>query len=160
MKKLKIFKAFTLVELIIVITILAILSTIAFVSFQSYTASARDSNRQVTLKEISKSLDINKVVTWTYPVPENIYATWNIIWTNLFQVWVIWDNISRLLKINKTPLDPISNTNYLYWLSLDNKYYQIACTAENLSAWIISQTYAETNGKLKAEVEWYNKWLL
>lgn len=99
-------------------------------SFQNYTATAVDSNRQVTLKEISNSLETFKTVTSSYPTPENIYATWNILWTNLFQVWIIWDNISKLLKINKL-FSPVSNTNYLYWLSLDNKYYQIAWTAEN-----------------------------
>ena len=151
--------AFTLVELIIVITILAILSTIAFVSFQGYTRDSRDSTRLLSIKEIWKTLEILKTTSWIYPEIESQTWTWTIWWVVLSKVWVLWDNSSKILKINKTPTDPITWNKYLYWLSYDNKYYQIAWTFENPNASIIDTSYADA-WSFKAKVEWNYKWVI
>ena len=128
-------KGFTLVELIIVITILAILSTIAFISFQWYTKNARDSNRTSTLTNLQKWLDIYSVQVWILPEPEWNVVSWSLNWVQLTKVWIVWDNISRLIKLNKTATDPVSGNNYAYWVSADNKYYQIWVTLENLESY-------------------------
>ncbi len=116
-------KAFTLVELIIVITILAILATIAFLSFNSYTSNARDWSRVITLQMISEALEIAKIKQWNYPIPDSIYWTWEILWTSLFQVGKIEENVANILWFNTVPTDPLSGDHYLYWLSLDNKHF-------------------------------------
>jgi hypothetical protein len=41
---------------------------------------------------------------------------------------------STLLKFDKTPVDPLTKTPYAYGLSLDNKYFQVAGTFENVNA--------------------------
>lgn len=136
------FKWFTLVELIIVITILWILATIAFISFQSYSKNARDGNRVTTMKNISKWLDIYKVQTWNYPKPDNSFnveASWKLIWYQ----WIIWDPLSRLINVNKTPTDPFDNSNYVYSINSDNTKYQILWyleTSDYLS--LLNQSYA------------------
>lgn len=130
-------KWFTLVELIIVITILAILATIAFVSFQNYTKDARDGNRTATLTQLEKGLELYSIKTGNYPTPENLYASWYINTDTLLEVWYIKDSISRSINFFKTPTDPVSGDNYVYWVSHDKTYYQIATTLENLQAKVV-----------------------
>lgn len=167
-------KAFTLVELIIVVTILAILAAIAFLSFQDYTKNTRDSNRTTTLSNIQKWLDIHLVQVWTLPEPEWEIANWSlkVEWgldVELVKVWVISDTITRLLKLNKTPTDPVSWDKYFYWISADNKNYQVWVTLENLESYIPFpfggvlrwglQTYAN-NWNYRAKVTWNYKYPL
>ena len=102
---------FTLVELIVVISILAILWTIAFLSFNSYSSKARDSVRITTLKSIHQWLAILKVKSGTYPTPEWDTLEVTVNSESLTQ-WYIWDNISNIIKINKTPLDPKDSKSY------------------------------------------------
>jgi len=152
---------FTLVELIIVITILAILTTISFVSFSWYTANSRDSKRLFTIWEIVKSLTIQKELTWKFPVPDNIFATgWiQALNSDLFNVWEIWDGVSRFLKFWQTPKDPSINWNYLYWLTNDNRYFQVAWTMESWElTYLVPTAYANWN--LKAIVDWNYRWVL
>lgn len=118
-------KAFTLVELIIVITILAILATIAFISFQWYSKNARDWSRTSTLNSIQKWLDIYLVQSWTLPEPEWTIKSWSLNSVELISLWEIWDNISRLVQLNKKPTDPLSWNTYSYWITADNKSYQV-----------------------------------
>ncbi len=141
-------KAFTLVELIIVITILAILATISFISFRWYLSDSRDSNRLATLKNLENWLSLYQIKTSKFPTPENITWTW-IIWSEtLVYVWEIADNISRNININKTPKDPLSNVNYIYWTDGSYSYYQIATVLENQTTYnnlIIPTTYASSD---------------
>lgn len=154
---------FTVVELIIVITIIAIVTSISFVSFSWYIWISRDSTRLVNIKEISKSLIVNKENKGLFPVPDNIYATWWISWINdeIFHVWTVWKNVSNYINISKVPKDPISWNEYLYWLTYDNQYFQLAWTMENweiLTYSIIKKVHASWD--LKAIVEWNYKWIL
>lgn len=143
-------KGFTLVELIIVITILAILATIAFVSFQSYTSDSRDTTRISNLTSLQKWLDAFALKVWQYPLPDDIYGTWlYTTWAvndTLNYVWYVKENVSRLISINKVPMDPVSNTNFIYWVSINQNKYQIAATLEKAqnTAGIITTTYAAT----------------
>lgn len=130
-------KAFTLVELIIVITILAILATIAFISFQWYIKDARDGNRIATLKSIEKWLDLYFTKVWNYPFPDWLIATGSFNNVPLSLVWNIWENISSIINMNKPPKDPISESNYTYWISENELYYQLATTLENKTAYVI-----------------------
>ncbi len=167
-------KAFTLVELIVVITILAILATISFISFSKYLSSARDTDRTTTLKNIEKWLDIFQVNTWFYPMPEWELSQWKVdeSSTEIYAYkWIIADYTARLIKINKTPLDPLSWSNYIYAISWDKTKYQLATTLENsislthpnlplnLMEGVIQKTYADYN-PYQAKVIWNYPWYI
>lgn len=152
--------AFTLVELIIVITILSILAIIAFVSFQNFTRDSRDSNRLATLVNIDKWLNLLQIQTGVFPDPDGNILTGSLLieWTPVVysNIWTIWENISRVIQMNKIPLDPVSNHQYIYAVNTKKDKYQIATSLENLEVNtknpIISQTYA--NDSYKAKVIW------
>lgn len=145
-------KGFTLVELIIVITILAILATIAFISFKSYSWNARDGNRVTALSNIQKWLDIYQVKVWKYPHPDDVYGTGTFWGESLNYVWYISGSLSKVINMNKTPIDPKTQNNYVYWVSSNYQKYQLATTLEELEAWIvIPTTYA---AQWKAKVVW------
>ena len=151
---------FTLVELIIVITVLAILATIAFVSFQSYTANARDSVRAVNLKDLSKAIELHKISTGKFPKPWDVYATWQLLWTNLFTVWKINSDLSKLLKFSKIPVDPVSWSEYLYWLNYNNKYFEVAGTFESQqTSFFVWKAHADI-WKYFSRIEWNYKGLM
>lgn len=159
-------KAFTLVELIIVITILAILATIWFMSYQSYTSDSRDANRITTLKEISKWLDIKFTKTSNYPMPDWLISTWAINWVIYAYKWIIWNNVFQNLRMQKRT-DPMSNSEYMYWINTDKTQYQIAAVLENNTISNVSNltttTYADlwvvakVNGNYPGYVK-YSTW--
>lgn len=154
---------FTLVELIIVITILAILATIAFISFKNYTWNARDGNRLTTLSNLQTWLNLYEVKTSNFPMPDDLYGTWvyenNWEEIELNYVWFIKNNISRAISMNKTPLDPKTNDNYIYGISYNKKYYQVATVLENgISYNIVPTTYASSN--YEAKVSGNYVWLI
>ncbi|MDD5197922.1 MAG: FISUMP domain-containing protein [Candidatus Gracilibacteria bacterium] len=145
---------FTLVELIVVITILVILGTIAFTSLTGFSGNARDSDRVTTLKNIESGLDLFQIKSGQYPTPENITGTGTVNGNILASVGEIGDTISRIIKINKIPTDPLSKSNYVYGTNTSKTQYQIATTLENAVAHnspFISQTYA-ANSSLQARV--------
>lgn len=164
MRKLKKhFKAFTLVELIIVITIFAILATIAFISFQNYTRDTRDGNRVATLKNIETWLELYTIKTGSYPTPDReiTQLLWNW-WVIISQKWTLWENISQLIKLNKTLIDPLTNKEYTYSTTWDQKSYQIWTIQETdtISHFpLIQSTYWNT--PYKALVKWnYKPWII
>lgn len=152
-KQKKHFNAFTLVELIIVISILAILAMIAFISFQNYMKDARDGNRVASITQIDKWFNLIQIKTGSYPLPDGNVLTGALdLWWNevvYSHMWIIDENISRLIKMNTTPLDPVSKSKYVYAVNDKKDTYQIATILENLEANknipIISQTYANEN---------------
>lgn len=144
-------KAFTLVELIIVITILAILALIAFIGFQNFVRDSRDGNRLVTLTNIDTWLNLLQVQTWKYPTPDGNIQTWSLLLDETpfiySHMWIIWDSISRIIKLSTTPIDPVSNSNYVYAVNEKQDKYQIATILENTQSNTfptIPQTYAST----------------
>jgi len=153
-------KAFTLVELIIVITILAILATIAFMSFQGYSSNSRDSNRVTTVKNIETWIDVFFTKSGKVPSPDTIIGTGIIGWSTVWYVGKIGVGIARQINLNETPLDPLSQTAYMYGSDAGNRYYQIGLTLESQTAmqpWI-SSTYAEN--QKQAKVSGNYAWLL
>ncbi len=150
-------KGFTLVELIIVITILAILATIAFISFRWYLSDSRDANRLSTLNNIEKWLILYETKTWNYPTPDTP-STISVSWTIISYQWYVWDNVSRVINMNKTPLDPLDNIQYYYATWNGWKWYKLLSYQEwDLSYWnIISQTYAFDYTTRQPKVIW--KW--
>ena len=159
--KLKIKTWFTLVELIVVISILAILWTIAFLSFSWYSSKSRDSVRISDIANISKWLELYNVVAWTYPLPDNsttfTWSTWSVI-----KQWVLWDNVSRIIKLSKAVVDPLTNSNYIYSVFNDWKYYQLYYEKENIT-WYnyntnsnINTVYADTTTSTKIPVIKWN----
>lgn len=118
-------KAFTLVELIVVITILAILGTIAFISFGWYTTSARDSNRISDVKNMGVVLDNFYNKMGSYPIPSNstwiTYSGWILFYHGTF-----WDSVTtNVREINKTPKDPLFETEYNYSITSQKNLYEI-----------------------------------
>lgn len=147
-------KWFTLVELIIVITILAILATIAFVSFQGYVSDARDANRTATIKNIEKWLTLYQLKTNKFPAPDEStpFTGW-LDWKVKINQWIVWDNVARVIQMDKIPLDPKDKSKYTYSTFWDdNKYYQVAINAENTQTSFLLQTYAFT--PKSAIVQW------
>lgn len=140
-------KWFTLVELIIVITIISILAIIAFISFQNYTKDSRDANRISTIKNFETWIDLYALKAWKVPNQEEITWTWIIDWVITNYVWYIKDTISKQINMNKTPKDPLYNSNYIYWISSDFTKYQIATIMEWDIVYqkLISTTYANKN---------------
>lgn len=151
----KIINWFTLVELIIVVTILAILATIAFVSFKWYSKDSRDANRLTTVSTIKKGLEIYFLKSSKFPEPDIEVLSWSLNWVELNRAWKIWNNISKIIGISEIPTDPKWWNSYLYWISDDNKKYQIWTTLENLQTnnIFISKTYANDQN-YKAKVVW------
>lgn len=161
MKKLKkYFKGFTLVELIIVITILAILATLAFVWFQDFTKNARDWNRVASIKAIEKWLELYQIKVWTYPLPDspiNIKANSSIIWYQ----WIVWENVSNVLKINQTPNDPKDNEEYIYSVNNSKNKYQLLSYMEwDEYITFLPQVFAQDYSKRHLKVFWHNLWII
>lgn len=155
--RIKNFMGFTLIELIVVITILVILWTIAFTSLTGFQSSARDSDRITTLENIDSWLSIFQIQSGYYPFPEangsNPVLTGSINGVIYSYLGVIGDSTSRIVKMNKLPLDPLSGTVYVYAVSSDKKYYQTATTLENTLSYnipsIVPVVYADTSYQAK-----------
>lgn len=154
--------AFTLVELIVVITILTILWTIAFIALQWYSSNARDSARISDISTIKSWLDVFKIDAWKYPKPTNwvdITFSWWLVWNQ----WSIWESvITNLAKINKIPLDPLTENEYTYSLLNNNKEFQIWAILENwltsLDSNLNNNTYAAN--PVKTYITWTYNWIL
>lgn len=122
--------AFTLVELIVVITILTILWTIAFISLQWYSTDARDSTRISDLSSMKSSLELFHLDAWKYPNPTNwinvTYSGWTV-WTQ----WSFWESVyTNTDKLDKVPLDPLTDKEYTYSTTVNKNEYQLAWLLE------------------------------
>lgn len=118
---------------------------------------ARDGNRVASITQIDKWLNLIQIKTGSYPLPDGNVLTGALdLWWNevvYSHMWIIDENISTLIKMNTTPLDPVSESNYVYAVNDKKDTYQIATILENLEANknipIISQTYANDGYKAK-----------
>jgi len=146
-------KAFTLVELIVVITILAILWTIAFISLQWYSAYARDSVRVSDIKNAETWLELFVLKAWKYPEPDNLVSyTW---WTSEIKQWIVWENVTRNIALDKIIKDPLTDDNYVYSIFWKWQYYQLAADQENIDTALIQSTYA--SAPVTSIVKWNYK---
>lgn len=155
-------KWFTLVELIIVITVLIILSTISAISFFWYTAKSRDSSKLLMLSKIEKTMYINKELSKRFPLPDDIYLTWGIslLKDNLFSVGFLWKNSSNFLKISNVTIDNLTNKPFVYWLTNDNNYFQLAVNLENNDYSYFNLNNDTNNSSNNVKITWNFKWIL
>ena len=115
--------AFTLVELIVVISILIILGTIAFISMQNYTKTSRDSVRISDMSRMKTWLELFQIEAAKYPDPD---GTTSITYSGS-TVWTQWDfgqiAFQSVDKLDKLPLDPLTEINYGYSVTNTKKEY-------------------------------------
>ena len=121
---------FTLVELIVVIVILAILATIAFLSFNSQSSAARNSTRMADINNVTKSLELYFIKTWSYPAPDSNVTITYLGW-DLWYQWTIWDSLTkRLQSLSKKVIDPLDSTEYWYSKIAYGSAYQLSAKFE------------------------------
>ena len=119
--------AFTLVELIVVITILAILWTIAFIALQWYSKTARDSARISDMSRIKSSLELFSVETGKYPEPTDFTAITYSGTLSAWDQWEFWEQTFRNVnRLDKIPVDPVTDKQYTYSTTQNRKEYQVA----------------------------------
>ncbi|MBW7954555.1 prepilin-type N-terminal cleavage/methylation domain-containing protein [Candidatus Gracilibacteria bacterium] len=142
--------AFTLVELVIVITILSILAIIGFISYSNYIKTTRDSVRLSNINNIINGLESLLIKTSKYPLPEGTLLTGTINNNNIFYKGVFGNELASFVGFNKTPLDPLLKTNYIYSVSYNKKDFQIGTDFEDdqtISYNFIDKTYASNYKK-------------
>ena len=158
---------FTLVELIVVITILAILWTIAFISLQWYSTQARDSSRISDISSIKTSLELFQLDAGKYPNPTSwvdITYSWAIVWNQ----WIFWETVyANVDKLDKIPLDPLTNSKYTYSVTQTKNEYELWWIIEwdilwmNNEQWIINNIVSQTNAgttEATAYITWNYNW--
>lgn len=122
---------FTILEIIITIVVFTILTITIFSSYIWYTLRARDSTRVSDINNLKSGLLIHKMKWGILPMPEWIILTGSIYGKNVSFNWDVWDSISKLANISSTPKDPFNKQYYSYWISFNNKFFQVAATLEN-----------------------------
>ncbi len=155
-------QGFTLVELVVVVTILAILGTIAFITLEWYSADARDSTRLSDISSLKTSLELFNLDAWKYPKPTNyvnITYSWAIVWNQ----WTFWETVfTNVTRLDKIPLDPITNKEYTYSI-LNNWFeYQLWWIVEgdtislNNEQWIMNNVASSPliRGELRGVSAW------
>lgn len=153
---------FSLIELIIVIVILAILAVIAIMSISKWINKSKDTANISDLSTIEKTLTIYLWEKSTLPKPDNsitLYSSW--VWNILSFQWEFWSwVISTIWWLNKTPKDRLSNKNFVYTVSADQKNYQLLTYIQNISSNIQNKVYAEWLNNTSIETKWNNIWII
>lgn len=153
-------KGFTLVELIVVITILSILWLIAFISLQWYSKASRDSKRIADMSRIKTSLELFQIESWKYPEPSWVI---DMTYSGTIAAWhqgTFWDSTYRNVeKLDKIPLDPVTESEYTYSVTNSRKEFQIGWILEtddfvlgdtnNVNAW---------ENLARAKIAWSYNW--
>ena len=143
-------KAFTIIELIVAVIIIAILSTIGFIYYSNYIIDVRDTNRINQLSNIYNGLELYRVKR-DLPIPEDktdIEANGKLI---AYQ-WYMGKSNLGTIEYNKEWKDPKDDVYFSYYLTKNQKYFQLITFLENENILIngkalnsnplISQTYA------------------
>ncbi|MDD2871874.1 MAG: fibrinogen-like YCDxxxxGGGW domain-containing protein [Candidatus Gracilibacteria bacterium] len=142
---------FTLVELIVVITILAILGTIAFITLNGYSQQSRDSARISDISSLKTSLELFQIEAGKYPLPtDGIDVTYSgaVVWNQGTFGESVQTNIDKLDRI---PLDPLTNSNYTYSVTQKRNEYELAGIVEgdilgmNNEQGIMNKVVSQTN---------------
>lgn len=122
---------FTLIELVVVMTILAILGTIGFLSVGGYSSRARDSERLTDIASLSKTLDLAVITAGNYPPPDNSFSvtySGGLVWNQGTAGAAVISQLHNLVSgggLNKKPIDPLKNTEYVYSVLAFGKAYQL-----------------------------------
>lgn len=122
-------KWFTLVELVIVMIILVILSWLWFSSYVWYVADARDSQRKSDLLQVNSALQLYKQKRWYYWFPWDYF---NITYSGavVAMQWKLNTNI-HIDSMDKLPVDPKTDTYYVYSISSNKQEFLLAWSLEN-----------------------------
>jgi type II secretory pathway pseudopilin PulG len=126
--------------LIVVITILAILWTIAIISFKGYTSQTRDSKTIHDLSTLHTWISLYKAENWLAPMPDNA-ETVTAGSTKITFEGIIWDNLKRLIKVDRKA------KNYEYATNGSQKLHVLIWELEN-TAFSHTTAYAEGNNKI------------
>ncbi len=151
---------FTLLELIVVITILAILWTIAFMSLQWYSKAARDSARISDISRIKTSLELYQIEAGKYPDPSSIT---DMTYSGTIAAWhqgTFWEQTFRNVeKLDRIPVDPVTDSEYTYSVTNSRKEYQIGWILESDDfALSTTNTTSAWDTLAKAKVAWSYNW--
>ncbi len=144
---------FTLTELVVVVIVIAILATMSFIWINWLIKDSRDSSRIATLKNIETAMEWYNTKTWRYPLPDDSRDI-TFSGAKLWKQWMFWDrNIKQLWRLNKLPVDVLTDSYFGYSL-VENWYeYQIWTVIEgsvlgmniinwaNAAGWIIAESY-------------------
>jgi len=101
-------RGFTLIELLVVIAIIGILAVLILVSFSGARAKARDAVRKSDISQVKRALELYNADNGSYPV--TIYSTTPCPGTTV--AGGICTSATTYLK--RTPLDPLTNSQYRY----------------------------------------------
>ena len=138
MKKESARKGFSLVEMLVVVVIIGILSTIAYVGISGTSSWFKNEKVKDDLITISNALEQYKRDHYgSYPVPEP-GGNMNILCYNVdasyahdcdsaaFRQGMIDNNLLTKRYLQEVPTDPRTNSRYVYGVSADGKYFQVA----------------------------------
>lgn len=146
-------KWFTLVELVVVITILAILSAVWFVAYTWQLADSRNAVRISDMWNIKMALKNHKFKNGSYPMPGrviNITNSWVII-----KQWY-FDNETYTQEMTKKPIDPfVKKQNYMYSITNNNLFFQIAMSLEDKNVLNDSLMKAYVDGDYQSLNDWF-----
>ena len=151
-------KGFTLVELIVVISILIILGTIAFISMQNYSKNSRDSVRISDISRMKTSLELYQIESSRYPDPNNAGA----VTYSGTTAWSQWDfgqiAFQSVDKLDKLPVDPLTEETYVYSVTSTKKEYQLSWVMETDEYTTLNTTELNANNEIwTLRVSWnYN----
>ena len=151
-------KGFTLVELIVVISILIILGTIAFISIANYSKNSRDSVRISDISRMKTSLELFQIEASRYPDPNNSWAV-TYSWTT---AWSQWDfgqiAFQSVDKLDKLPVDPLTEEMYDYSVTSTKKEYQLSWVMETDEYTSLNKAEVNANNEIwTLRVSWnYN----
>jgi prepilin-type N-terminal cleavage/methylation domain-containing protein len=149
---------FTLVELIVVVTISAILWTIAFMSFQGYGKDARNSTRISDMKSVEKVLQLYRLNTNNYPMPDNATATGSTVsWETIFYTWDFGSSVQQAVqRISTVPKDPKDGITLMKYSVTQNRgEYQLKYTMETAQNSVVNSAYAATTEpRVKGRYNW------
>ncbi|MDD5213570.1 MAG: FISUMP domain-containing protein [Candidatus Gracilibacteria bacterium] len=139
--KIKNKRAFTMVELIVVVTILTILGAIGFISYQGQIESSRNTSRQTDILNLGVELKNHKLKNGIYPNPGDYFnimynGTGNIVAKQGFMNSKVYST-----EIITAPLDPNYKIPYLYSVTKNNQFYELATIIEPIEDTEKTKTY-------------------
>lgn len=100
-------RGFTLIELLVVIAIIGILAALILVSLSGARSKARDAVRKSDLSQVKRALELYNVDNGSYPT--TIYSAASCPGTSTTGICS-----STTTYMKRTPLDPITSSQYKY----------------------------------------------
>ena len=120
---------FTLVEIMVAVVIVILLASVWFYSYSQSLSWARDAVRKSDFAMLEAQLLNHKRIYWSFPVPWNNFEIHNR-WYRVATQWLLDRNV-WIEGANILPIDPLTESNYIYSISRNRQEFQIAWTLEN-----------------------------